>query len=114
MSTYALRGAIAETLTTSHHHDRRLQDRLTSSWRQASTIYEALDATTPAVLPRKIKKVWRLDSDKLPCIPLNELRVKGVDPDYKDFEDRRRDRRRVEGLAAIKYLDLAMIQTCQI
>ena len=39
---------------------------------EASTIYEALrknaislDATTPSELPRKIKKVWRLDSDKL-------------------------------------------------
>ena len=105
ITTYALRDAIAETLTT-HQRSVEMHFPITtadgfkigftvfSSKLEASDIYERLrknatppSASIPAELPKKIKKVWRLESKDLPRIPINEIKVEGIDPkDYEDFE----------------------------
>jgi len=105
ITTYALRDAIAATLTT-HPRSVEMHFPITtadgfkigftifSSKLVADDIYRELrkgatppSATEPATLPKTIKNIWNLESTDLPRIPINEIKVEGIDPaDYEDFE----------------------------
>jgi len=96
ISTYALRDAIAETLTTHFrsvemHFPIRTSDGLKIGFTVLSDkldpneIYErlrknaiSLNATKPPELAKKVEKVWNLKHGP-PRIPLNEIVVDGVD-----------------------------------
>jgi len=104
VSTYALRDAIAETLTT-HQRSVEMHFPITtadgfkigftvfSSKLQQKDIYERLIKNAistdgkPAELPKKIKKVWRLEG-VVPKVPLVDIKVDGIDPnDFEEFRD---------------------------